>query len=261
MVDKDTHFAKKLLILRQVRNIFYFYYKIAPDLCPMKILIVEDESSLRELMQRTLQQERYVVETAADFAQAEAKIAAYDYDCVLLDIMLPDGNGLKLLEQLKAMRKRENVIIISARDSLEDRIAGLEQGADDYLPKPFHLAELVARIRSVIRRSQGRGDMSLRMGNVRLDPDSSRVFIDEQEVGLLKKEFNILQYFLQRPNHLIDKAVLAEAVWGDHADQADNFHFVYAQVKNLRRKLDTANASIELKAIYGFGYKLVEREQ
>ena len=236
MVDKDTHFAKKLLILRQVRNIFYFYYKIAPDLCPMKILIVEDESSLRELMQRTLQQERYVVETAADFAQAEAKIAAYDYDCVLLDIMLPDGNGLKLLEQLKAMRKRENVIIISARDSLEDRIAGLEQGADDYLPKPFHLAELVARIRSVIRRS-------------RLDPDSSRVFIDEQEVALLKKEFDILQYFLQRPNHLIDKAVLAEAVWGDHADQADNFHFVYAQVKNLRRKLDLANATIELKAL------------
>ncbi|MBQ7791095.1 MAG: response regulator transcription factor [Rikenellaceae bacterium] len=226
----------------------------------MKILIVEDESSLRELMQRTLQQERYVVETAADFAQAEAKIAAYDYDCVLLDIMLPDGNGLKLLEQLKAMRKRENVIIISARDSLEDRIAGLEQGADDYLPKPFHLAELVARIRSVIRRSQGRGDMSLRMGNVRLDPDSSRVFIDEQEVVLLKKEFDILHYFLQRPNHLIDKAVLAEAVWGDHADQADNFHFVYAQVKNLRRKLDLANATIELKAIYGFGYKLVERE-
>lgn len=226
----------------------------------MKILIVEDESSLRELMQRTLQQERYVVETAADFAQAEAKIAAYDYDCVLLDIMLPDGNGLKLLEQLKAMRKRENVIIISARDSLEDRIAGLEQGADDYLPKPFHLAELVARIRSVIRRSQGRGDMSLHMGNVRLDPDSSRVFIDEQEVVLLKKEFDILHYFLQRPNHLIDKAVLAEAVWGDHADQADNFHFVYAQVKNLRRKLDLANATIELKAIYGFGYKLVERE-
>lgn len=226
----------------------------------MKILIVEDESSLRELMQRTLQQERYVVETAADFTQAESKIAAYDYDCVLLDIMLPDGNGLKLLEQLKAMRKRENVIIISARDSLEDRIAGLEQGADDYLPKPFHLAELVARIRSVIRRSQGRGDMSLRMGNVRLDPDSSRVFIDEQEVALLKKEFDILHYFLQRPNHLIDKAVLAEAVWGDHADQADNFHFVYAQVKNLRRKLDLANATIELKAIYGFGYKLVERE-
>ena len=248
------HFSER----KTVRSCFY--YKIAPDLCLMKILIVEDESSLRELMQRTLQQERYVVETAADFTQAESKIAAYDYDCVLLDIMLPDGNGLKLLEQLKAMRKRENVIIISARDSLEDRIAGLEQGADDYLPKPFHLAELVARIRSVIRRSQGRGDMSLRMGNVRLDPDSSRVFIDEQEVALLKKEFDILHYFLQRPNHLIDKAVLAEAVWGDHADQADNFHFVYAQVKNLRRKLDLANATIELKAIYGFGYKLVERE-
>ena len=152
------------------------------------------------------------------------------------------------------------MIIISARDSLEDRIAGLEQGADDYLPKPFHLAELVARIRSVIRRSQGRGDMSLTIGNVRLDPSSSRVFVNDQELELLKKEFTILHYFIQRPRHLIDKAVLAEAVWGDHADQADNFHFVYAQVKNLRRKLDAANASIELKSVYGFGYKLVERE-
>lgn len=261
MVRKDTKISKKITTFEANERHFNFATKSRHTFAVMKILIIEDESSLRELMQRTLLQERFIVETASDFAEGEAKIAAYDYDCILLDIMLPDGNGLKLLEQLKAMRKRDNVIIISARDSLDDRIAGLEQGADDYLPKPFHLAELVARIRSVIRRSQGRGDLSLRLGNVRLDPDSARVFVDDQELSLLKKEFTILQYFMQRPNHLIDKAVLAEAVWGDHADQADNFHFVYAQVKNLRRKLDTANASIELKAIYGFGYKLLEREQ
>ena len=261
MADKDTNSRKKLLILSRHTAHFNFNTKSRHNFASMKILIIEDESSLRELMQRTLQQEQYVVETAADFAEAERKIADYDYDCILLDIMLPDGNGLKLLEQIKALRKRDNVIIISARDSLEDRIAGLEQGADDYLPKPFHLAELVARIRSVIRRSQGRGDMSLNIGNVRLDPDASRVFVDGEEIELLKKEFIILHYFMQRPRHLIDKAVLAEAVWGDHADQADNFHFVYAQVKNLRRKLDAANASIELKSIYGFGYKLVEREE
>lgn len=225
----------------------------------MKILIVEDETSLRELMSRTLLKERYVVETAANYTEADEKIASYDYDCILLDIMLPDGNGLRLLEKIKKLRKRDNIIIISARDSLDDRIAGLEQGADDYLAKPFHLAELVARIRSVIRRGHGRGDMSLRSGNVRLEPDSCRVFVEEREIAMLKKEFDILLYFMQRPNHLIDKAVLAEAVWGDHADQADNFHFVYAQMKNLRRKLAEAGADIELKSVYGFGYKLVAR--
>lgn len=223
----------------------------------MKILIVEDESSLRELMTRALLKERFVVETASGYAEADDKISTYDYDCILLDIMLPDGSGLRLLGKIKELRKRDSVIIISARDSLDDRIAGLEQGADDYLAKPFHLAELVARIRSVIRRSHGRGDMSLRSGNVRLEPDSGRVFVDEREVAMLKKEFDILRYFMQRPNHLIDKAVLAEAVWGDHADQADNFHFVYAQMKNLRRKLADAGADIELRSVYGFGYKLV----
>ena len=161
----------------------------------MKILIVEDEPSLRELMQKTLVKERYVVETASTFHEASLKIADYSYDCILLDIMLPDGNGLKLLEMLKEQQKRESVIIISARDSIEDKVLGLEQGADDYLP------------------------------------------------------------------NIIDKAVLAEAVWGDHFDQADSFHFVYAQVKNLRQQLKKAGATIEIRSIYGFGYKLVINEE
>ena len=223
----------------------------------MKILIIEDEPSLLEIMQRTLAQERYIVECASTYAEAEDKLAGYSYDCILLDIMLPDGNGLQLLESLKKQGKRENVIIISARDSVEDKILGLEQGVDDYLPKPFHLLELSARIKSVIRRSHGGGQKGYTIGNVHLDPDSFRVTVGGKEIELLKKEFDILAYFMQRPGHLVDKAVLAEAVWGDHADQADNFHFVYAQMKNLRRKLSDAGASIEIRAIYGFGYKLL----
>ena len=194
---------------------------------------------------------------ASTYSEADAKIAAYSYDCILLDIMLPDGNGLQLLKHLKELRKRENIIIISARDSLDDKILGLDMGADDYLPKPFHTAELLARIKSVLRRGKSGGEMALILGNVSLEPESSRVLVNNKELSLLKKEFDILFYFMQRPNHLVDKSVLAEAVWGDHADQADNFHFVYAQMKNLRRKLIDAGANIEIKAIYGFGYKLV----
>ena len=227
----------------------------------MKILIIEDEPSLREVMQRALEQERYIVETAATYAEADARIAAYSYDCILLDIMLPDGSGLRLLEHIKHLRRRDNVIIISARDSLDDKVEGLELGADDYLPKPFHTAELLARIRSVLRRGRSGGELTLTVGNVSLDVDKARVTVDGREVALLKKEFDILLYLKQRPNHLVDKAVLAEAVWGDHADDADNFQFVYAQMKNLRRKMAEAGATAEIKSVYGFGYKLVPPQQ
>lgn len=222
----------------------------------MKILIVEDEPSLRELIQRSLEKERYVVEVAADFNSALCKIEDYDYDCVLLDIMLPDGNGLNLLERLKAMHKRENVIIISAKDSLEDKVLGLELGADDYLPKPFHLAELNARIKSVIRRQHHDGEVDIRLGNIRILPDKYQVLIDEKEVELNRKEYDILLYFINRPGRLINKNTLAESVWGDHIDQVDNFDFIYAQIKNLRKKLKDAGATAEIKAVYGFGYKM-----
>lgn len=224
----------------------------------MKILIVEDEPSLRELIQRSLEKERYVVEVAADFNSALCKIEDYDYDCVLLDIMLPDGNGLNLLEKLKAMHKRENVIIISAKDSLEDKVLGLELGADDYLPKPFHLAELNARIKSVIRRQHHDGEVDIRLGNIRILPDKYQVLIDEKEVELNRKEYDILLYFINRPGRLVNKNTLAESVWGDHIDQVDNFDFIYAQIKNLRKHLKEAGATVELKAVYGIGYKLVE---
>ena len=226
----------------------------------MKILIVEDDASLREIINRALVAEGYVVETASTFFEADSKLAGYSYDCILLDVMLPDGSGLKLLEHLRALGKRENVIIISARDSVEDKVTGLEFGADDYLPKPFHTAELLARVKSVLRRGRTAGELSINLGNVSLKPENRVVSIDGKELPLLKKEYDILFYFMQRPSHVIDKAVLAEAVWGDYADDADNFQFVYAQIKNLRRKLVDSAATIEIVAVYGFGYKLVVKE-
>ena len=223
----------------------------------MKILIVEDEPALRELIQRSLEKERYVVEVAADFNSALRKIEDYDYDCVLLDIMLPDGSGLDLLEKLKAMHKRENVIIISAKDSLEDKVLGLELGADDYLPKPFHLAELNARIKSVIRRQHHDGEIDICLGNIRILPDKYQVLINDREVELNRKEYDILLYFINRPGRLVNKNTLAESVWGDHIDPVDNFDFIYAQIKNLRKKLKDAGATAEIKAVYGFGYKMI----
>ena len=224
----------------------------------MKLLIIEDELSLQEMMSTTLRKEGYIVECASTYTSAIEKLGNYSYDCLLLDITLPDGNGLDILREIKKSGKEVNVIITSARDSIDDKIEGLELGADDYLAKPFHLAELAARIRSVTRRSRNAGELAYTVGNVSLFEASQRLTVDGKEVTLLKKEFDILKYFLMRPGHMVDKAVLAEAVWGDHADQSDDFQYVYAQMKNLRRKLTENGADIEIKAIYGFGYKLIQ---
>ncbi len=227
----------------------------------MKLLIIEDDASLSEIMSRALRSEGYVVETASTFFEADNKIAGYTYDCILLDIMLPDGNGLKLLEHIKSLDKGDRVIIISARDSIDDKVAGLDLGADDYLAKPFYMAELSARIKSVMRRGSGAVSRFMTAGNLQMDLQGRTVTVDGNAVPLLKKEFDILLYFMQRPNHIVDKAVLAEAVWGDHIDAADNFQFVYAQIKNLRKRLAEAGATMNVKAVYGFGYKFCEAEQ
>ena len=226
----------------------------------MKILVIEDELSLQELMTKALKQEGYVVENAMDFGTAMEKIGIYSYDCVLLDVNLPGGSGFDILERMKKDGVRSDVIIISARDSIEDKVRGLELGADDYLAKPFHLVELIARIRSVARRSRNDGDLGYKAGNVVLDDVSRTLTVAGRPVSVLKKEFDILKYFLMRPGHTVDKAVLAETVWGDHIDQSDDFQFVYAQMKNLRRKLSEAGADIEIKSVYGFGYKLLMPE-
>ena len=222
----------------------------------MKILLVEDEKELRDTVKTYLEREKFVVECAEDYPTAMFKINDYDYDCVLLDIMLPGGSGLSVLSRLKHMRKQESVIIISAKDSIEDKVEGLDLGADDYLAKPFHLAELNARVKSLLRRKKAGGDTSIVLGNLTLTPDTRKVAVDGTELSLNRKEFDLLYYFMSNPNRLINRTALAESVWGDNIDQADSLDFIYSQVKNLRKKMKTAGAQAEIKAVYGFGYKL-----
>lgn len=225
----------------------------------MKILVVEDEKELLQSIIESLQQEQFVIESADSLKSASEKLALYDYDCILLDIMLPGGSGLLLLEQMKNEGKSENVIIISAKDALQDKLRGLELGADDYLTKPFHMAELTARIKAVLRRKHMDGKKSLDAANLSLDPEQRQVRIDGIEMILNRKEFDILNYFLLNQNRLVTKTALAEHVWGDHIDQAENLDFIYYQIKNLRKKLQHAQAGIEIEAVYGIGYKLFVR--
>lgn len=226
----------------------------------MKILIIEDEEELRQVIASSLEKENFLVETAPDFTTASDKINTYSYDCILLDIMLPGGSGLELLDELKKMKKHESVIIISAKDSVDDRVRGLNLGADDYLPKPFHLSELTARVKSVIRRKNADGQKTLEVGNLSLNIQDRLVHIAGKPVTLNRKEFDILTYFIFNKNRLINKTALAEHIWGDNIDQADDFEFIYSQIKNLRKKLKDNGATAELQAVYGLGYKLIMRE-
>lgn len=245
-------------ILRKINFTQSFFITFAPIQVTdnMKILIIEDDPSLQEIIKKSLEKERYVVETADNYQAALLKLDDYDYDCILLDIMLPGGSGLQILESLKREKRKENVIIISAKDSLEDKVAGLDLGADDYLAKPFHLAELNARIKSVIRRNNHGGEKLITLDNIEVNPATFEVKVNQQPIDLSRKEYDILLYFINRPNRLINKQTLAESVWGDHIDQVDNFDFIYAQIKNLRKKLKEAGANPEIKAVYGIGYKL-----
>ncbi len=223
----------------------------------MKILIIEDEQQLLYNIKQSLEKEKFLVETASDYYTAVEKAFVYDYDCILLDIMLPQGSGLDILKELKKANKSENVIIISAKDSLDDKLKGLELGADDYLTKPFHLAELNARIKAVIRRKELNGKSDIELGNTTLAINERQFFVNNNLVTLNRKEFDILNYFMLNKNRLVTKNALAEHVWGDNTDQADNLDFVYYQIKNLRKKLLASKATFEIESIYGVGYKLV----
>lgn len=207
-------------------------------------------------MAKTLEAESYIVETAATFKEASQRIGVYKYDCILLDIGLPDGNGLELLKIIKKKGLQDGVIIVSAKDSLDDKLNGLDLGADDYLPKPFHMAELRARVKAVLRRRNYKGHEELQFGNVSINTSNRSLFIEKNEIELTRKEYDVLLYLAANKDRLVNKTALAEHVWGDNIDQADSFDFIYSQIKNLRKKLEIYKADIEVKAVYGIGYKL-----
>ena len=222
----------------------------------MKILIVEDEVQMLENMAKNLIAEGFLIETANNILQAQERIGVYEYDCILLDINLPDGNGLELLKMIKEKGLQDGVIIVSAKDSLDDKLKGLDLGADEYLPKPFHMAELRARVKAILRRKNFDGNDELRLGNMAINTSNRTLFIEKKQVELNRKEYDVLLYLASNKDRLVNKNALAEHVWGDNIDQADSFDFIYSQIKNLRKKLETHNADIEIKAVYGIGYKM-----
>lgn len=221
----------------------------------MKLLLVEDDEMLRSSMSEVLVKQHFVVEKAKDFYEAEEKISLYEYTLIILDLTLPGGDGLDLLFKLKKMNKNTSVLIISARNAVDDKVKGLDLGADDYLAKPFHLAEFVARVKSIIRRNNRAGADVVEVGNLRLFTNERAVYINDNILNLSKKEFDIISFFVERVGFVVSKESLAEAVWGDNIDQVDNYDFIYAQMKNVRKKLNEANSSFIIKSIYGFGYK------
>lgn len=221
----------------------------------MKLLIIEDETELAKSISEYLSEENYLCEFASTYHEAMAKIQAFDYDCILLDITLPDGNGLSVLEELKTQNKQDGVIIISAKNALDDKIKGLQLGADDYLTKPFHLSELMARIYSIIRRKQFSNSNTVKQNELQIDLLAKTVSVHDQAIILTKKEFDLLIYFIGNKNRVISKSTLAEHLSGDFADMLDNHDFVYAHVKNLKKKLYDAGCDHYLKTVYGTGYK------
>ena len=224
----------------------------------MKVLVIEDDPSLREIICRSLEKERYVTEEAPDFQTALEKTADYTYDCILLDIMLPDGNGLDLLEELKKENKKENIIIISAKDSLEDKVTGLDLGADDYLPKPFHLAELGMRVYAIIRRKEFGASNTLENNGIKINLLEKSVEANGRPVTLTKSEYDLLLFFIGNRNRVLSKGAIAEHLSGDFADMMDNFDFVYTHIKNLKAKLAQTGMPNCIQNVYGMGYKWIE---
>ncbi|PBQ32768.1 DNA-binding response regulator [Sphingobacteriaceae bacterium] len=221
----------------------------------MKILVVEDEKELASNIEAYLHGQGYRCEFAETFSQAVDKISAFQYDCILLDIMLPGGSGLKVLEEIKKQNKQDGVIIISAKDSLDDKIKGLEIGADDYIAKPFHLSELSARIHSLLRRKQFGSSNILTLNELQINLLAKTLTVNNNPVSLTKKEFDLLLLFIGNKNRIISKNALAEHLSGDMADMLDNHDFVYAHIKNMKRKLTDAGYGNYLKTVYGTGYK------
>ena len=226
----------------------------------MKILIIEDVKELSESIVGYLSDQNFLCETAFNLDSAKYKIGLYDYDCILLDIALPDGNGLDLLKEIKSEQKKPGVIVISAKNALDDRITGLQLGADDYLTKPFHLAELSARIMAVIRRMNFNGNNVLTFRELKIDLKGKSVHVGEKEVPLSRKETDLLFFLIANKNRVISKNAIAEHLSGEDADMFDSFDFIYAHIKNLKKKLNDAGCNDYIKTIYGVGYKFLADE-
>ncbi|MBT2621661.1 MULTISPECIES: response regulator transcription factor [Chryseobacterium] len=221
----------------------------------MKILIIEDNKELAQSMTYYLEEEHYICECAYNYNEALDRLSFNTYDCILLDIMLPDGNGLNLLNHVKNEKINSGVLIISAKDALDDKIKGLEKGADDYITKPFHLPELHARLRAVYRRKKMDGYNDVKFNEILLNTDTFEVFIHETRLEVTQKEFELLLYFLVNKNRVLSKQSIANHLWGDYTDNLANFDFVYQHVKNLRKKIATAQGNDYVETIYGLGYK------
>ena len=221
----------------------------------MKILIIEDEIELCNSIVSYLTGEQYLCEVAATYNAALRKIDVFDYDCIILDITLPDGDGLKILHELKANNKTDGVIIISARNSINDKIIGLNLGADDYLPKPFHLSELSARVAAIIRRRAFDGNNTIVFNEISIDTLSKQASVENVLLNLTKKEYQLLLYFVVNKGKVISKNAIAQHLWGDNMSGSYNFDFIYTHIKNLRKKMQEAGSGDYLKAIYGMGYK------
>ena len=222
----------------------------------MNLLIIEDEPELSRNISHYLLQSLYVCETAADVRTAQDKLAHGHYDCIILDIGLPDGSGLDLLKRLKRSDQADGVVIISARNSLNDKVAGLKLGADDYLTKPFHLAELSARVNAVIRRRAFDGKSLLTLGRLTIDLVAMTASTEAGELPLTRKEYEVLVYFAHNRNRVVTKESIVDHLWESSVHLTDNFDFIYAHIKNLRRKLADAGCPDYIRSVHGMGYKL-----
>ncbi len=223
----------------------------------MKILIIEDEPALRETIAGYFLKEGFICEAAEDFHVALEKVTLYEYDLVVLDISLPGGNGLEVLRQLKKIHPETGVLILSAKNSLDDKIMGLDLGADDYLTKPFHLPELNARVKALLRRRVFKGSPNVVFEEIEIDPMNNVMQVHAKPVELTKKEYDLLLYFITNKNRVLTKAAIAEHLWGDYMDLADNFDLVYSHIKNLRKKIMQHGGNDYIKTVYGMGYKWV----
>jgi DNA-binding response OmpR family regulator len=224
----------------------------------MKVLLVEDEKSLSESISEYLKGEGYICERVYNFENAGMKSSLYNYDLAIVDITLPDGSGLDIIKRLKEKSPQTGIIIISAKNSLDDKLRGLELGADDYITKPFYLSELNARLKSLSRRIKFQGDKEFAFGEIRILPDERRVLVEGSETELTRKEYDLLMYFISNAGKVLTKEAIAEHLWGDDIDSSDSFDFVYTHIKNLRKKISGKSKIEYIKSVYGYGYKFIK---